>query len=64
MAEWFAKRGYDCWCVDMEGYRRSTKDRDDNAPISSVPTTATLPRRCFNAPPNHRGHVFRRRAGR
>lgn len=30
----FAKRGYDCWCVDMEGYGRSTKDRDNNAPIS------------------------------
>ena len=32
--EWFAKRGYDCWCVDMEGYGRSTKDRENNAPIS------------------------------
>ncbi|MGZ5897978.1 MAG: alpha/beta hydrolase [Xanthobacteraceae bacterium] len=32
--EWFAKQGYDCWCVDMEGYGRSTKDRDNNAPIS------------------------------
>ena len=32
--DWFAKRGYDCWCVDMEGYGRSTKDRDNNAPIS------------------------------
>jgi pimeloyl-ACP methyl ester carboxylesterase len=32
--EWFAKRGYDCWCVDMEGYGRSTKDRDNNADIS------------------------------
>ena len=32
--EWFAKRGYDCWCVDMEGYGRSTKDRDNNAPIA------------------------------
>ena len=30
----FAKRGYDCWLVDMEGYGRSTKDRDNNAPIS------------------------------
>jgi pimeloyl-ACP methyl ester carboxylesterase len=30
----FARRGYDCWCVDMEGYGRSTKDRDNNAPIS------------------------------
>ena len=33
--EYFAKQGYDCWCVDMEGYGRSTKDRDNNAPISS-----------------------------
>src|SRR6202140_1747176 len=30
----FARRGYDCWCVDMEGYGRSTKDRDNNAPLS------------------------------
>jgi pimeloyl-ACP methyl ester carboxylesterase len=32
--DWFARRGYDCWSVDMEGYGRSTKDRDNNAPIS------------------------------
>src|SRR5215831_9520163 len=30
--EWFAKQGYDCWSVDMEGYGRSTKDRNNNAP--------------------------------
>jgi pimeloyl-ACP methyl ester carboxylesterase len=32
--EWFARQGYDTWGVDMEGYGRSTKDRDNNAPIS------------------------------
>ena len=32
--EWFAERGYDTWCVDMEGYGRSEKGRDNNAPIS------------------------------
>jgi pimeloyl-ACP methyl ester carboxylesterase len=32
--EYFARQGYDCWCVDMEGYGRSTKNRDNNAPIS------------------------------
>ena len=32
--DWFATRGFDCWCVDMEGYGRSTKDRDNNASIS------------------------------
>ena len=32
--EWFATRGYDTWCVDMEGYGRSTKDRDNNADIA------------------------------
>ena len=32
--EWFARRGYDCWAVDMEGYGRSEKTRDNNAPIS------------------------------
>jgi pimeloyl-ACP methyl ester carboxylesterase len=30
----FAGRGFDCWSVDMEGYGRSTKDRDNNAPIA------------------------------
>src|SRR6266850_1179196 len=32
--DWFAARGFDCWCVDMEGYGRSTKDRDNNALIA------------------------------
>jgi pimeloyl-ACP methyl ester carboxylesterase len=32
--DWFAARGFDCWCVDMEGYGRSTKTRDNNAPIA------------------------------
>jgi len=31
--DWFAARGFDCWSVDMEGYGRSTKDRDNNASI-------------------------------
>ena len=26
--DWFAQRGYACWCVDMEGYGRSDKSRD------------------------------------
>lgn len=26
--DWFAALGYDAWCVDMEGYGRSTKTRD------------------------------------
>src|SRR5437764_10225310 len=25
---WFARRGFDCWSVDMEGYGRSDKRRD------------------------------------
>jgi pimeloyl-ACP methyl ester carboxylesterase len=32
--DFFAKNNFDCWCVDMEGYGRSTKDRDNNAPIA------------------------------
>jgi pimeloyl-ACP methyl ester carboxylesterase len=32
--DYFAARGYDCWCVDMEGYGRSSKDRDHNSPIA------------------------------
>ena len=31
--DWFAARGFDTWCVDMEGYGRSTKTRDNNALI-------------------------------
>ncbi|MBL8340944.1 MAG: alpha/beta fold hydrolase [Rubrivivax sp.] len=26
--DWFAARGFVCWCVDMEGYGRSAKHRD------------------------------------
>jgi pimeloyl-ACP methyl ester carboxylesterase len=26
--DWFAQRGFTCWCVDMEGYGRSDKTRD------------------------------------
>jgi pimeloyl-ACP methyl ester carboxylesterase len=32
--DWFARRGFVCWCVDLEGYGRSAKSRDifyDNA---------------------------------
>src|SRR5262245_14417821 len=32
--DFFAGRGFDTWCVDMEGYGRSTKTRDNNAPIA------------------------------
>ncbi|HJS30980.1 MAG TPA: alpha/beta fold hydrolase, partial [Alphaproteobacteria bacterium] len=32
--DWFAKRGYDTWCVDMEGYGRSDKHRNNNADIA------------------------------
>lgn len=32
--DWFAKQGYDCWCVDMEGYGRSTKTRDITSNIA------------------------------
>jgi len=32
--EYFAQHGYDTWCVDMEGYGRSEKGRDNNAPIA------------------------------
>ncbi|MEZ5843588.1 MAG: alpha/beta fold hydrolase [Hyphomicrobiaceae bacterium] len=33
--DWFAKRGFDTWCVDMEGYGRSTKSRDITHDISN-----------------------------
>ena len=33
--DWFARRGFVCWCVDMEGYGRSDKKRDINCDISN-----------------------------
>ena len=32
--DFFARQNFDCWSVDMEGYGRSTKDRNNNAPIA------------------------------
>lgn len=31
---WFALKGFDTWCVDTEGYGRSSKDRDSHFMIS------------------------------
>src|SRR5262245_30135175 len=33
--DWFAARGYDTWCVDMEGYGRSDKKRNINCDIAN-----------------------------
>jgi pimeloyl-ACP methyl ester carboxylesterase len=33
--EWFARRGYDTWCVDLEGYGRSDKVRPINCDIAN-----------------------------
>ncbi|MBI4195008.1 MAG: alpha/beta fold hydrolase [Betaproteobacteria bacterium] len=33
--DWFAERGSDTWCVDMEGYGRSDKHRDINFDIAN-----------------------------
>jgi pimeloyl-ACP methyl ester carboxylesterase len=33
--EWFVARGFDTWCVDCEGYGRSSKDRNINFDISN-----------------------------
>lgn len=33
--DWFARRGFVCWCVDMEGYGRSDKKRDIFCDISN-----------------------------
>ncbi|MFN0162999.1 MAG: alpha/beta hydrolase [Burkholderiales bacterium] len=33
--DWFAQRGFVCWCVDMEGYGRSSKTRDIFCDISN-----------------------------
>jgi pimeloyl-ACP methyl ester carboxylesterase len=33
--DWFARRGFVCWCVDMEGYGRSDKHRDVTCDIAN-----------------------------
>jgi pimeloyl-ACP methyl ester carboxylesterase len=33
--DWFARRGFDTWCVDMEGYGRSDKHRNITCDISN-----------------------------
>jgi len=33
--DWFAQRGFACWCVDMEGYGRSDKTRDITCDIAN-----------------------------
>ena len=33
--DYFAERGFDTWCVDMEGYGRSDKKRDINCDIAN-----------------------------
>ena len=33
--DWFAARGFDSWCMDMEGYGRSDKTRPINCDISN-----------------------------
>ncbi len=33
--DYFASQGYDTWCVDMEGYGRSDKHRDQNSDIAT-----------------------------
>ena len=33
--DWFARRGFACWCVDMEGYGRSGKARDIYCDLST-----------------------------
>jgi pimeloyl-ACP methyl ester carboxylesterase len=33
--DWFARKGYDTWCVDCEGYGRSDKARPINADVSN-----------------------------
>ncbi len=33
--DWFASHGFNTWCVDMEGYGRSSKDRTHNSDIAT-----------------------------
>src|SRR5258706_1995753 len=33
--DYFASQGFDTWCVDMQGYGRSAKDRSHNSDIAT-----------------------------
>ena len=33
--DWFARRGFVCWSVDLEGYGRSDKNRDITCDIAN-----------------------------
>src|SRR5262245_66281708 len=33
--DWFAERGFDTWCFDLEGYGRSDKNRPINCDIAN-----------------------------
>jgi pimeloyl-ACP methyl ester carboxylesterase len=35
LMDWFARQGYDTWCVDCEGYGRSDKSRPVNCDVST-----------------------------
>jgi pimeloyl-ACP methyl ester carboxylesterase len=35
LMDWFARQGYDTWCVDCEGYGRSDKSRPVNCDVSN-----------------------------
>src|SRR4051812_15956010 len=43
LMNWFARRGFDTWCADMEGYGRSRSTVISVAILPMAPTT--LPRR-------------------
>lgn len=35
LMDWFARQGFDTWCVDLEGYGRSDKHREINCDIAN-----------------------------
>jgi hypothetical protein len=41
LRDWFARLGYDTWCVDCEGNGRSAKSRQVNMDGSSMTTSPT-----------------------
>ena len=48
--DWFARLGYDTWCVDCEGYGRSDKSRPLATIEGSVPAIQSLPAGCCFEP--------------
>jgi pimeloyl-ACP methyl ester carboxylesterase len=55
--DWFAVKGYDTWCVDMEGYGRSDKHRDITCDIANGADDLAAASACIQSLRNNEGFL-------